>query len=600
MNDTGLLGYLAPLRRWWWIVVVAVILALGAAALTMPGGLGGDDRPAEASSYEGTHLLIRNGEAPSQLTFELITLLSQQGDLVNRVADRLGGEVSMSEVQAVELVSDPLTETISVTAVRPTPEQTAAVASTYADELVKFLDERTLNTIENDLQRVTERRADVEQSVDEVQAELATLGLEDPDRPLLEAEQASLLEEFSQLRSQERSLSAQREGLAASFVTLEAPSPIPADGDDELLALPQRPLLRASIAAVLALVLSVGLVLLIDHLDKRVRTRREAEEAFGLPVLAELPKRSRRHMQAHKLPTFQDPGSATAEVVRALRLSIALAPTWHLTSLTRDDSGAVGGKTPVRLEHQPRSIVITSAMTGEGKSTLAANLAVSIAEGGGRVLVVDCDFRRPAVGELLEVDAGVGLRELTRVDERPMYDLAAPTVAPNVAMVRSGSRGVTPSWFMGGVGELVRRCLEMADVVIFDTGPITLTNEASALLPHVDTGLLVVRAGRVGPDQARAAVEQLTQVDARVSGLVLVGPDASRRYGYGYYDQTAEDDTEAIGSSGAVGGEDDPSPWGSNRPQDPDTAAEPRGEDDAPLAGPPGHRRSGPSGHAPM
>jgi capsular exopolysaccharide synthesis family protein len=599
MNDTGLLAYLAPLRRWWWIVVVAIVLALGASALTMPGGHDGDGGAAEASSYRATHLLIRKGEASTQLTFELITLLTQQGDLTNRIADRLGDGASVADVQAIEVTPDPLTDTISVTAVRPTAEQAASVATTYADELVTFLDERTLSTIENDFQRVTERLAEVEASVDALQADINARGVDDPERPLLEADLASLLEEFSQLRSQERSLSAQRDGLAASFVTLEAPSPVPADAEDDILALPQRPILRAGIAAVLALVLSLGLVLLLDHLDRRVRTRREVEEVFGLPVLAELPKRSRRHLQAHKLPTFQDPGGATAEVLRALRLSIALAPTWHLTSLTRDDSGAVGGKTPLRHEHQPRSIVITSAMTGEGKSTLAANLAVSIAEGGSRVLVVDCDFRRPAVGELLEVESGVGLRELTRVDERPIQDLAAPTVAPNVAMLRSGSRGVTPPWFMADADQLVRRCLDMADVVIFDTGPITLTNEASALLPHVDTGLLVVRAGRVGPDQARAAVEQLTQVDARVSGLVLVGPDASRRYGYGYYDRSVDDEAATTVPDDDAGDEDGRSPWGSNRPQGPDGDREPEGE--VPVAGQrPRRPAGGSSGHASM
>jgi hypothetical protein len=415
MNDTPLLAYLAPIRRWWWIVVGALGLALVATVLTMPGPSSPDAAggASTASSYRATHLLIRNGEAPTQLTFELIALLAQQGDLTNRIAERMDGVASVEDVQGVELTTDPITETIAITATRPSADEASNLATTYADELVTFLDQRTLDTIENDFQRVTERLGEVEASVDELQREIDERSSDDAERPLLEADLASLLEEYSQLRSQERSLAAQRQGLAASFVTLEAPSPVPAEGEDELLALPQRPALRAGIAVFLALVLGVGLILVIDRLDRRVRTRREVEEAFGLPVLAELPKRSRRHIQARPLPTFTEPGGVTAEVVRALRLSIALAPTWHLTSLTQDATGAAGGKTPVKLAEQPRSIVITSAMTGDGKSTLAANLAVSIAEGGKRVLVVDCDFRRPAVGQFLEVEPGLGLRELT-------------------------------------------------------------------------------------------------------------------------------------------------------------------------------------------
>jgi hypothetical protein len=189
------------------------------------------------------------------------------------------------------------------------------------------------------------------------------------------------------------------------------------------------------------------------------------------------------------------------------------------------------------------------------------------------------------------------------VDERPIHDLAEPTVAPNVAMVRSGSRGVTPSWFMAGAGELVRLCLEMADVVIFDTGPITLTNEASALLPHVDTGLLVVRAGRVGPDQALGAIEQLTQVGAHVSGIVLVGPDAGRRYGYGYYAASTDDDAAGTTPDERPGSVDPEeavgSPWNTNRPPG-DGKPGSDGDGDASAASRAARRRQETSGHAPM
>jgi capsular exopolysaccharide synthesis family protein len=541
MNDNPLAGYLAPLRRWWWAIVGLMLLAVGVAAVTTPdrGPMSDAEFAASASSFRATHLLIRNSEAPTQLTFELITLLSQQGDLVNRVADRLDG-LSAGEVQAIELLPDPTTDTISVTATRRTPQEAVEVANVYADELVAFLDERTLNTVENDFQRVTQRVEEVETSISELQLELESATPGQAEAQLLEADLQSLLQEYSGLRTQQRSLREQRDGATSSFETLEAPSPVPAE-DEEVFALPQRPFLRLSFAAVLAAFLGTLSVLVVDRLDTRIRTRREAEDAFGLPVLAELPKRSRRHVQANALPAYSDPGGVTAEVVRALRLSISLAPVWHLTSLVRDESGAVGAKTPVKLGHEPRSIVITSALTGDGKSTLAANLAISIAEGGKRVLVVDCDFRRPAVGQLLEVESGTGLRELTRVDERPLEELAAPSIAPNVAMVRSGSRGVTPAWFMAHAGELVQRCLAIADTVIFDTGPITLTNEASALLPNVDTGLVVVRSGKVARDQARGAVEQLTQVDAHLSGIVLVGSEGRRRYGYGYYRSGAEE-----------------------------------------------------------
>jgi Mrp family chromosome partitioning ATPase len=572
MNDSPLAPYLVPLRRWWWIVAGVVAVAVALTVLTMPDR--DDELAAGASSFQATHLLIRNGESSNQLSYELIALLSQQGDLANRVAASLAGEIDVAAVHSTEVIVDPVTETIAVSATQDSPEVAARLATAYAEELVTYLDERTLSTVENDYQRITERLQEMQESIGNLQNRIDALPIEDSERRILEADLSPLLDEYGLLRNQQRSLAGQREGLAESFVTLEPPSPVPDVGEgSDLLSLPTGPVARLLLAAVLATLFGAGLVLGVDRLDTRVRTRRQAEEAFGLPVIAELPRRSRRHIQRQSLPAYHDPGGVTAEVLRALRLSISLAPTWRLTSLAREESGAVGAKTPFRLDHEPRSIVITSTLTGDGKSTLAANLAVSVAESGKRVLVVDCDFRRPAVGALLEIEPGPGLRELAHLHERPLLDLAAPAVAPNVAMIRSGSRGVTPPWFGSDAAEFVRACTEMADFVIFDTGPITLTNEASALLPHTDTGLIVARAGKVATDQAHGTVERLTQIGASVSGIVLVGSEARRRYGYGYYGGKEGDSNGEIAAEGGPPGRSEPraaaSLWHSNTSETP-------------------------------
>jgi capsular exopolysaccharide synthesis family protein len=585
MTDSPLATYLEPFRRWWWVVVGLVAVTLAVTWLTLP-----EQRPqteaeiaSNATSFRATHLVIRNEAATTQLSFDLVELLARQGELINRVADRMGAGIEPADVEGVSLETDVDTQTMSITAVRPTADEAVELATAYAEELVFFLEERSRNSVENDYQRVTQRLEEVEASIAMVESEIAGLPEGDVARRLPEAEIDSLLEEFSTLRTQQRSLAVQREGLVDAFVTLEAPSPIPVQEADRL-SMPQQPAARLALAAVMAALFGVAVVIVLDRIDTRVRTRRQAEETFGLPVIAELPRRSRRHVRRHPLPAFHDPGGVTAEVLRSLRLSISIAPTWHLSALSRNGTGAVGSKTPVKLDHEPRSVVVTSTLTGDGKSTLAANLAVSVAEGGRRVLVVDCDFRRPAVGKVLEVDPGLGLRELAQIGERPLRDLASATIAPNVAMVRSGSRGVTPPWFMREAKDLVERCLEMADYVIFDTGPITLTNEASALLPHVDTALMVVRSGRVATDQARGAIEQLTQVDARVSGIVLVSSNARHRYGYRYY-RAAGDDADDVALPETTAASTTPdadrrggSLWDTNRrPDDPATAEDANG-----------------------
>ncbi len=553
MNDGPLARYLVPIRRWWWIVVGLTLLAAGLAWVTQPtAGFTEEEIADPSTDFRATHILVRNDDAPTQLAFDLILLLADQGDLTNRVVDAMGGVAGTSDVEAVELEADAEIGTLTITAVENTPDEAATLASTYADELVDFLDERSIDSIENDLASTEQRIEGVRATIDELEAELAELPEGDPDRQLLEAELQAESDLFGTLRSQQRSLEDQLAGGAPSFETIQEPSPVPADATAGPIPLPTNPALRIGAAALAGLLGGIALVLAIDYLDTRVRTRRQAEEAFGLPVVAELPYRYSRDRKSQPLPARDDPGGVSAEVIRALRLSVSLAPAWHLSSFPRNGGGPVGTKTAVELEQEPSSIVVTSPRTGDGKSTLVANLAVSLAEGGKRVVVIDCDFRRPAVGELLGVAPGRGLRELTHATERPLGSLTVPTNVTNVAMIRSGSPGYAPPWFLAESYKLVDQVLSFADVAIFDTGPITLTNEASSLLPHVDTSLMVARAGKVATDQARDAVEQLSRVGARVTGVVLVASETRRRYGYGYYGPSPGRSSAPTGESAPV------------------------------------------------
>ena len=554
MTDSPLARYLVPIRRWWWVVLAVLAITLASGVLTLPDDVElTEEQLAElAAQFRATHILIVNEDASEPIAFDLIMLLSQQGDLTNRVVDAMDGQVEASDVESVELVPDLNTATLTITAIQDTPSDAEELANVYAEELVSFLDERSEVSAQRDLRRVTEQLQDVEAQIDEIQAQIVALGVDDPDRVLLQARLDGLLDEFSRLTASQQSLSTRAAGLEASFLTLQEPSSVPVGDEAGVLALPASPPLRFGVLGLLGLLLGLVIVLAIDYLDTRIRTRRDAEEVLGLPVIAELPGRRKRHRTADPLPALNDPAGVTAEVMRALALSIDLAPTWHLASHGRDAGGVFRTKSPNTPHAPPQTIVVTSPRTGDGKSTVVANLAVSMAEGGKRVLVVDCDFRRPAVGAMLETQPGKGLRDLEQVEERPLVELASVTAAARVTMIRAGSEGVTPAWFRGGVQELVVRCSQVADIVIFDTGPISLTNEASALLPHVDTSLLVVRAGKVAGDQARQAIEQLTQVGANISGVVLVGAESRRRYGY-YTSATKIDAAPTDGSAAGDG-----------------------------------------------
>jgi hypothetical protein len=142
-------------------------------------------------------------------------------------------------------------------------------------------------------------------------------------------------------------------------------------------------------------------------------------------------------------------------------------------------------------------------------------------------------------------EAGDGLREQAIPDEKPLEDLVVGTAVDGVRLVRSGRPGIAPSWFLTRSVTIVDQAVELADIVLFDTGPLPLTHEAETLIPNVDCTLLVTKGGRLTWDAAREAMKRLTRVRASVAGVVLVGGEGVRRYGY--YESREQDELREQG-----------------------------------------------------
>jgi Mrp family chromosome partitioning ATPase/capsular polysaccharide biosynthesis protein len=544
MRDTSPIDrYAVPLRRWWPVVVGAVLAGWVAVWFTLPEAPT-EPTPEEIAdptiTYRATHVLLRDSQSPAAPQFELVQLLARQGDLTNRVVERLDGEVSAMDVDAVTLEPNEGIGTLSVTAVQPDPDLASRLATTFAEELSALLAERNEDQVANALAAARDRAVRLSDQIQELESEIQPLPEDDLDRRLLEAELEAALNQYASQQQEIRRLSDQQTSPAPPFETLSEPSPVStlADAGPSVLEVPQGGTTRFALGTVVALVLGVGAVFAIDHIDTRVRTRRDAEDAFGLPVVAEFPRRSAKDRSGHPLPVRSEPDGATAEAFRSLRLAVLVSPTWHLSGQVPTGSDAVGSVAAVTEHEAPQSLLVTSPLTGDGKSTLVANLAASFAGSDQGVLVIDCDFRRPAVAEMLGVKPGEGLRDLEDPHERPLKDLVVTTSLQGIDLVRSGEPGVAPPWFVSHSRAIVEQAVDLADVVVIDTGPVLLTNEALALIPAVDTTLLVARARKVSFGQARDTIERLTRVNANVAGIALIGGEGGSRYGY--YEPTKE------------------------------------------------------------
>jgi protein-tyrosine kinase len=214
------------------------------------------------------------------------------------------------------------------------------------------------------------------------------------------------------------------------------------------------------------------------------------------------------------LVTISNPRSPVAEAYRALRTNLEF-------------SG---------LDKPLRSMVITSASPDEGKSTTLANLAVTIAQSGKRVILVDCDLRRPSLHQIFNVRNHMGVTDLIRDEALMSNPPLQDTPAPNLKLLPSGQLPPNPAELLGSrrMSEIIACLLAQADMLLFDTPPIIAVTDAALLSAKVDGVVLVIGAGKTRREYARRAKALLDKVNARLIGTVLnnVKLDKSLQYYY--------------------------------------------------------------------
>lgn len=214
---------------------------------------------------------------------------------------------------------------------------------------------------------------------------------------------------------------------------------------------------------------------------------------------------------AAQLVMLTDPRSPAAEAYRTLRINVQFA----------------------NVDHDTRLVAVTSAGAGEGKSTTVANLAIAIAEGGDRVIVVDADLRRPSLHQAFGLPNREGLSSAMLADDGRLA--LQDTQVAGLRLLTSGPLPPNPLELLGSkrLDRVLDALRREADVVLFDTPPAAGLADAPILASRVDGVILVVGAGRTRRDLAKQSKEHLERVNARILGVVLTGvrPD-NAIYGY--------------------------------------------------------------------
>lgn len=255
-----------------------------------------------------------------------------------------------------------------------------------------------------------------------------------------------------------------------------------------------QPVRNLGAGVALGLLLGAVVVLLLEALDRSVRSSEETARLLGVPNLAVVPHR--RNANVLRTESTGDPG---AEAYRTLRTSVRF----------------------VQLDQPLRSMLFTSASVREGKTTTVANVAAALAQGGQRVVAVDGDLRRPALGKLFGVDQSVGVTSVTTGQSE--LDDSLRWVSEFLAVLPAGPIAPNPSEIASSaaLADLLTELEGRFDVVVVDAPPVLPVTDAVAMSTQVDGVVLVVRGGRTNVTSAAEARGRLDTVGANLLGFVL-------------------------------------------------------------------------------
>lgn len=285
------------------------------------------------------------------------------------------------------------------------------------------------------------------------------------------------------------------------------------------------PILVLGLGSVIGILAGFGIAYLVDIADKTFRSPHEIIRTLNLPLIGHIPviRPSKRALVANSAmhpvnATFHNPKSQAAEAFRAVRTAIYFSTQGQ--------------------KHQV--IQVTSPTPGDGKSTLASNLAVTIAQSGKRVLLVDADMRRPSIHKLYGIDDAPGFSDVL-VEQVELEDAIRPSEVEDLDVLPCGNKPVQPSELLTSyrLPEVIQQVREMYDFVIIDTPPVLVVTDPCPVAANVDGVICAMRIKKNVRVSAERMVEILRSVNANIVGMVVNGVGGqgtySSQYSYGAY-----------------------------------------------------------------
>ena len=507
MRETDVLG---TIKRRWWIIAVFTVVGAGLGAVPQA-----EKVEEQVRTFTATHTLILNDASSNQsagtvISPNQVSLFVTTGEVPARVAEKIGYSGNAATLASqVTSFFDYGNGSFTVSSTQSDAARAELVADTFADETTAYLAERQDFIYQERLSASFDRLTTLEQEL----TDLTRQASNDVADPVLAAQQSAVSRQYSVAFEQNELLAATPPVIG--FTTLERAGAV--EIGTRGLSAPTSRTSRSILGGAAGLAVGFGIALILAQLDRRIRSREQAEDVFDMRSRVAIPKvRGHDRDQLVVWPDRHDPLSDSYRTVRNLVEFVQMAD-------------------PDR-QHAPITLVVSSG-PADGKTSLAANLGAAIAEGRKRTVLVNADFRRPRLVTILGPEAAKPLpytrHELARVSAKVLLQ---PTMNDRV-------RFFDLSTIDAPAGELVRATVQKlpelaqaAESVVIDSSPLGATAEVLELVPHADTIVMVAKVGHTRVADARRAIEILRDLTSAPILLVLGGTKADRRQYESYGD----------------------------------------------------------------
>jgi succinoglycan biosynthesis transport protein ExoP len=512
--------YLRLITKWWWLLVIGTIIPVAATYYFL------SQQPALYQTrvvlMVGTTMQSANPDLGKMGLSEQLArgyaAMVRYRPVTNAVIQKLGlNRTPETLADQISAYVHPEANLLEIIVIDTDPKMAALIANALANELIEQSPGSQTHSdqqqfVEEQLTKLKAKIEQVEQEIEEQNAELSNL-TSAAEIKTAEDNLQSLESVLSRYRSEHTLYLQSYAGASVNQLTIVEPAiePTYPKGGKKILVL--------AVAAAAGLGLAVAGVLLIEFMDETLRWEsNHAEMLMGLPVLGAIGRMS--NGTSSMLARIQE-RSPEAESVRAVRTTILLR----------------------RLRDPYQTLLFTSASSGEGKSFAAANLGISMAADGMRIIVVDADMRKPTLHELFDRPNTFGLADLLN-HNTPLEDVQAlrglqSTDLANLWFLSAGQMPLDPTILLMSprFAHLLESLKQHADLVILDGPPVLVMPDVDILASQVESMVIVVTDGMTTRSQFRKAIRRIQEYD----GVSLLGAVFNqvrlreRAYAYYYY-----------------------------------------------------------------